>query len=415
MSNNPQDTNSEIIYVAIACIFVIGGSIFYNAFKVELVEFWRLRRIYELSVISWIPGLFELKDAVAFLKQIPASLIDDATIKEFDAHFGQRFGWIPGVILLILGVKLIVKGEEVSETITPDKYLKRMSEHFSYTKRYISTNPAEMEINFLKAEKEEKHHAKAMDPLEFATVIPPVGLEKEARAEMMKLKENPDPHFKPLWHKPIYSKREGFDLDLAERVFRAQLGKPFMELKDLNEHERKLFDSFCTKMSISGKDISDYIFKYIEIAVHKRELDKFHRFYLAISRVHGREFNSPNDVGLKLLKKLYRNKKIMSELKMYKAEQIMRKHGFIRTGLMSLLQEARKTGIVRSFEYISLLKPIDRILWYCISTVGRKVSFVECAGCYAHWMLECQLGHAIHKPEVYSAVDALNKQLKAMG
>jgi intracellular multiplication protein IcmP len=73
---------------------------------------------------------------------------------------------------------------------------------------------------------------------------------------------------------------------------------------------------------------------------------------------------------------------------------------------MSLLTEARKSGVVAPVEF-SWIKGEDRVLWYCLHSVGRKTPFVEGAGAFAHWEVERLVQRPLTRPEVHAAVEAL--------
>lgn len=92
------------------------------------------------------------------------------------------------------------------------------------------------------------------------------------------------------------------------------------------------------------------------------------------------------------------------------AQKVMRRHAFIRTGLMSLLEECRKGGEFASLRFREI-KGKDRTLWYTLSSVGRRTPFTECAGVYAHWMMEKHVDRALTRPETTEAVEALAESI----
>ncbi len=78
----------------------------------------------------------------------------------------------------------------------------------------------------------------------------------------------------------------------------------------------------------------------------------------------------------KAIKKLLDDKEIASLLRRIMAENIMSKHSFAETGLMSLLASAREHATVPCVDFL-WLKNADRILWYSLQSVGRKVCFLD--------------------------------------
>ena len=81
---------------------------------------------------------------------------------------------------------------------------------------------------------------------------------------------------------------------------------------------------------------------------------------------------------------------------------------------MELLFCARKGGVIPPVDLRDMIKPKDRCLWNCISSVAktRRVSPIEASGCFAHWLVERRIGRPLPKPEVTAAVDGLYKALK---
>lgn len=86
-------------------------------------------------------------------------------------------------------------------------------------------------------------------------------------------------------------------------------------------------------------------------------------------------------------------------------------HGFVLTVMASMLELARGDGVLASAEFL-WLKPIDRQLWYMLSSVGRQTPFVEVAGPYAHWLVEKRLRRPLKVPMVEQACLALEGALE---
>lgn len=90
--------------------------------------------------------------------------------------------------------------------------------------------------------------------------------------------------------------------------------------------------------------------------------------------------------------------------------RVVSPHGFVLTVMASMLELARTDGVLASAEFL-WLKPVDRQLWYMLSSVGRQTPFVEAAGPYAHWIVEKRLRRPLKVPMVTEAVNALEKAL----
>lgn len=137
-----------------------------------------------------------------------------------------------------------------------------------------------------------------------------------------------------------------FDEDLARRAFDWQIGKPYAGMESLSDTERKIYDFLLPKL---------------------RDKEQT-------------------------------------------AHEIFNRHAFVRTGLMSMLEEARGGGVVACLEF-RWLKYEDRTLWYALSSVGRKVCFTEAGGTFSHWLLEKACARAITHKDSTEAIEALKVAL----
>ncbi len=101
------------------------------------------------------------------------------------------------------------------------------------------------------------------------------------------------------------------------------------------------------------------------------------------------------------------NKKVAGTEKIY---EIIEKHYYEKCVFAALLEEARKTGVLATSEFI-WLKKINRDLWYMLSQTGRTASFCEISGAWAHYLTEKKVGRKIATPMVHKAIDAADKYL----
>jgi len=108
----------------------------------------------------------------------------------------------------------------------------------------------------------------------------------------------------------------------------------------------------------------------------------------------------------KTIQKIIMDKDMLPHYQRVKSLSIMKQHAYVKTGLMSLLDEARKSGVYATLEF-RWLKSLDRGLWYAMSSVGRKTSFVESGGVFAHWLFELEMKRPIFYPEISEAVKGL--------
>ena len=91
-------------------------------------------------------------------------------------------------------------------------------------------------------------------------------------------------------------------------------------------------------------------------------------------------------------------------------QNVIKRHAYVYTVMASMLKAARGFGVLQSPQFI-WLRPKNRQLWYILNGVGRRVSFAEVGGIYAHWIAEEVAEHPIERPYVVKAVDALERAL----
>lgn len=84
-------------------------------------------------------------------------------------------------------------------------------------------------------------------------------------------------------------------------------------------------------------------------------------------------------------------------------------HAYTQTALLRLLEDARQGGVLPAALF-SWLKGVDRPLWYALSSLGRRVPFVEALGATSHFEAERRAGHALYPPAVEAAVAGLRRE-----
>ncbi len=162
----------------------------------------------------------------------------------------------------------------------------------------------------------------------------------------------------------------------AEKLFAAQLGRLWEGHKKLNAYERALFAAFVAQACGDLKGA-------------KEGLD-----LLSISMAN----NKPDYSWVSGL--------IEKHAKEEKIQKIIASHAYVFTVMAALLKEARTFGVLASAQFI-WLRPKNRTLWYTLNGVGRRVSYAEVAGIFAHWIAEDIAGKALERPFVVKAVDGL--------
>ncbi|MCL5260513.1 MAG: type IVB secretion system coupling complex protein DotM/IcmP [Gammaproteobacteria bacterium] len=167
----------------------------------------------------------------------------------------------------------------------------------------------------------------------------------------------------------------------AYRVLSLQLGPRWYGVEALPMHIKALFAIFAARIN-GEKTSADAL------------IDQISESARSISRLN---FSGVEE----LLRKNYNSKKVL---------KIIGRHGYVTTAMASLLSGAREAGVLASAEFI-WLKPVDRRMWYMLSSVGRPTAFSEIAGAYAHWLAERKLGLPLVVPMVEEAVNGLENAI----
>lgn len=167
----------------------------------------------------------------------------------------------------------------------------------------------------------------------------------------------------------------------AERIFSIQVGRLWVNPDQLNIQTQALFAIFAARIN-DAREASEAMIAQIARSASSGKLD----------------FSGVKE----LLKKHRENKKVL---------KIRQSHAYVLTVMASMLKVAREDGVLATADFL-WLKPIDRVLWYMLNSVGRQTACVEVAGPFAHWLAELELGRKIYVPMVKPAVDALEIALK---
>jgi hypothetical protein len=267
-----------------------------------------------------------------------------------------------------------------------------------------------MDIFYDRKSKVSKDYAVAVSPKLFASMKPPMGLEKAAKKD------------KELRKSSIWDGDVDFDWDLAERSFKSQVGRRYEGLSSLNATEIRLYKELKSRVKTSMTVGGAFIEKVTRAIVNGKKIngltetemvifDAVKAIYIIKSK--GRKALKKSDFLRKqFYLSVFKDNEIYPFFVNRHCEQVMANHAYIRTGLMSMLAETRNSGVVASLEFRHWLKGEDRTLWYCVSSVGRKVSFSESSGVFAHWLVEKELSRPIPQIFVEEAVTALKEALK---
>ncbi|MGD1524493.1 hypothetical protein [Vibrio owensii] len=417
-----QNSDNDIYILASVVVLFIGYYLLSKNYE-YLVFVWKWIRIAELSPFYYLPDWFpfygnlEIPKLFSFLYNTPYQDIHISTVGKIDKHLAGWLMWLPASWIIYRGFRRMANKESIDVVYNVDTLLVELSKLYPFLEHYVEVHPEKRDLDYNRDKPDTYRYGAALDPSEFALLSPPLGLEKEAKKNS-KLKA------------PIWDGDEGFDMDLAERSFEAQMGNRFTGMKSLSSAEKKVYDFLVPKMVIGGPKCEEMFKTYIKSIIKVPNAQKIVKAKLlegerTIYDLIEAEVRAKTELAKKkkakvkrseFLKEKYINglifdKKFKKAIQESAAQKTMSQHSFIRTGIMSLLEEARQSGVISCAEF-NWLKGEDRVLWYALESVGRKVSFVESSGPFAHWLVELQLGQPLNHAEVQEAVTGLYKALR---
>jgi intracellular multiplication protein IcmP len=184
----------------------------------------------------------------------------------------------------------------------------------------------------------------------------------------------------------------------AEQVFKDQLGRPFESLKYLERHELALFALFAVRACFDFDEGDGNPYSTMLI-------NQFARSYTETGKL---DMTGVNELIVRCTKH--------KEWK--KINRILKRHAFVSTMLISMLQLGRQSGVLAPVSFL-WLKPVDRTLWYALHQMEppspstllgqlvRKRVWAEAAGVRAHWIAEKLSKRALLMPVVTEAVNGL--------
>lgn len=420
MSQNYDSSKGSDAFILCSVIGLIGIYFFFQHNYHLIVYVWKTIRLIEMGIFYWIPdwlpfyGKLEIKKAVTFLVSTPAVDIMPITVQRFDRYYLHWFSVIPGLIMFYWGVKRFLNTGGVSTRYDMESMLTTFADMYPNLKEYINNNPADKPVIYKRNQKETHRWSMPISPVDYSTVVPPYGLEQKAKTDSS-------------YKMPIWDGEDGFDENLAELSFKAQLGRHYKGVDELFEYERRVFDEFTSKLSVNNELKMEW---FVQVASHvlKAKGSSFKEKGMGLgmaklltfikdeigAQTNGKvNFDKSNYISESTVAKKVANEKnsaLQSIFKLILAEKIMSSHAYVRCGFMQLMEKARDSGVLASSAF-KWVKQFDRCLWNCLSSVGRKTPHTEAAGCFAHWVIERQLDRPLYHPEVTEAVNGLRKAL----
>lgn len=369
------DKNTYYILWVMALIVAVGAVIWYF-FSEHLKAFFIYSKYFEtwimykaLSPLTYfnLPWINNIVSNLAAYMEIARNLTPDtltgSVAEAMSTGVGEYFRYPVGIIILFI----------MYYTYNNHILMRCTNKH---SMKSLVNQEAELwpqieivrKLNLVNEDLESGPWAMAMTPMQFAKKynLIEIGLAERIGSQFSKTES---PEFKITLIRPR-----------AERVFSAQLGRPFQKVEILAPYRKAIFAILAARVGRDGKS-SHKLIKQMAISAAKGSLD-----YSGVDELLKKHINNPA------------------------VQKILQKHAYEFTVFASLLLAAREDGVVASADFL-WVKPIDRRLWYVLNNVGRQTPVVEVGGIFSHWYTELALKRLISVPDVAGAVDALQLAL----
>ncbi len=354
-----QPDNSMAIIWIVLGIFVLLG-IIWIAFKKALVSAYFKLKLFEISVISLFTHQLNNVRTV-ILSANPDKIVfnDVVLIGEAVGNY-MRFPFI-AIILVLAFVVYVTNSTRIFKRIyTMRDLVREEKENWPQIVPIASLDLVKTDIN-------KGPWAMALTPMQFCKRHKLLEEHKRQYQEGMSRKE---------WGKIEVTLKRG----QANKIFAVQLGPVWQGINRLPPHIKALFAAFAARCNQDSK-AAETLLRQISASSAKK-LD----------------FR-----GVDELCKKYENTKMV--------QHITSSHAYILTVMASMLVGARTDGVQATADFL-WLKPVDRRLWYMLSSTGRQTPFVEVAGPFSHWLAEREIGRKLMVPMVEEATNALEIALK---
>jgi len=349
--NRVDRTNVFLAGIAIVALAAAMLGFIFWVLQDQLIYAWRIVRYYQYSATAYIPFIgpssAELPALLEFLRTTPSKDLFVSTMWEIDQTYGRNFGFLLASIFLLIGYRRISNGKG---SFGPELNVESVIDALAPLfphLQYVKDNSA--------VGKSIKWSTEPGADNRFAMPLQVFEFAEMAPTPGLERLLTPE-QLKEA--RPIYLKDEkdffaAFDESMARKAFEAQMGKPLTTPKDFSEEEKLAYNYFRKKL---------------EAKIPAAEVK-----------------------GLIL--------------------RLSQKHGFVRTFLMSLFEEAKRVGIVTANDELLPIMDRDRALYWCLDSVGRDTPWIEAAGPYVHKDMEDLVGIRITEPEVTEAVQSLKRYL----
>ncbi len=359
-SQQQSGDNSLAPLWIIVGLFVLGW-LLWSFFHTQIVGFFLAVKAWEAHLIAFfLPSVAHLP---AEIKHLSPEQVDFSQLLDISREVGSYLRYPIIVILIILA--FIIYSSHINLQFKKTYNMKLLTE--AERKNWPQISPV-INLNLVKQDIDKGPWAMALSPMQFAKKHALLQEEKTIPTMTMASTQRNQT--------TVQIKREA-----AYHIFTLQLGEYWQGVERLSPTTKALFVIFASR---ANRDRDGALKLLLQIAE---------------SSTTGRlNFSGVNELWEK-----HKNNKTVN--------QIMHSHAYVLTVMASMLDLARKDGVLASADFL-WLKPTDRLLWFMLNSVGRQTVFPEVAGPFAHWNIERAMGRRLLLPMVEEAVNGLDAAIK---
>lgn len=344
----------------ILCVFLLGW-LFWAFFHTQIVAFVLQIKFWESRLIAFVlPSMAQLPVSIHHL--IPAQ-IPFPQLLDISREVGNYLRY--PIIVILVALALIIYFSHIN--LQFKKLYNMNTLAAAERKNWPQISPV-IKLDLVKEDIDKGPWAMALSPMQFAKKYKLLHEEKIISSMTMAAKKHNQ--------RTVSVKREA-----AHHVFVMQCGEYWQGIHYLKPATKALFAVFAAR---ANRDRDGALKLLLQIAE---------------STTSGRlDFS-----GVDALLEKHKNNKLV--------QRVMYSHAYVLTVMASMLELARKEGVLASADFL-WLKPTDRLLWFMLNSVGRQTAFSEVSGPFAHWNVERAMGRRLMVPMVEEAVNGLEAAIK---
>lgn len=200
-------------------------------------------------------------------------------------------------------------------------------------------------------------------------------------------------------------------------VLMTQLGKAWQGWNQLSDTEWMVMASLVPLVAATDENMSDDDFhqaKRDSVAIREKTWALFNGGQQITDQQKQMGLEEDELASLWLLEVKLNREDYLPYIEKYRknrmVQAVLGRHGFVRTIIYAMFQEARRLGVLEPADY-RWLHYTDRSLWALINSIGRNRPFAEAAAVYDHYNNEALAGEAILYPQVERAKTAIVNEI----